>query len=126
MSREDSHSLASQRIAKVQFRPSRVERFAYFWRLYCRNKKGVFGLVIVVLFVVLAVLAPFISPYDPYQRVARPFEPPSWLHPLGADDMGQDLLSTLIYATRVSLLVGLVAALADTIIGTLIGSVAGY
>lgn len=87
---------------------------------------GAIGLVIVVALVLIAVFAPVIAPYDPTERVGRPFAVPSAEHPLGTNDIGQDLLSELIYGTRVSLTVGLVAATVALLIGTTVGILAGF
>jgi ABC-type dipeptide/oligopeptide/nickel transport system permease subunit len=72
------------------------------------------------------VFAPWLAPYDPTERIARPFLPPSSEHPLGTNDVGHDLLSELIFGSRVSLLVGVVAATVALLIGTTVGVVAGY
>ena len=71
-----------------------------------------------------------LAPYDPYANVRVTifdiYQPPSPAHPLGTDDGGKDVLSSLIYATRVSLLVGFTAAAITAVVGGLIGIVAGY
>ncbi|HYZ08026.1 MAG TPA: dipeptide/oligopeptide/nickel ABC transporter permease/ATP-binding protein [Pseudonocardiaceae bacterium] len=82
--------------------------------------------VILGSLVAVAVLAPLLAPYDPAERTGIPFSAPSVAHPLGTNDIGQDLLSELIYGARISLLIGVVAALAATVLGTAIGAVAGY
>ncbi|MDQ3989701.1 MAG: dipeptide/oligopeptide/nickel ABC transporter permease/ATP-binding protein [Actinomycetota bacterium] len=84
------------------------------------------GAVILGSLVAVAVLAPLLAPYDPTERTGIPFSAPSVAHPLGTNDIGQDLLSELIYGARISLLIGVVAALAATVLGTAIGAVAGY
>lgn len=84
------------------------------------------GLLIVITLTVMAVFAPRLSPYDPRARVDKPFLPPSTAHRLGTNDIGQDILSELIYGARVSLLVGAVAALVALVIGTTVGLLAGY
>lgn len=83
------------------------------------------GLIIAAL-VVMAVFAPLLTPYDPTERVGRPFAPPDAEHPLGTNDIGQDILSELLYGTRVSLLVGVTAALVALVIGTTVGVLGGY
>jgi len=83
------------------------------------------GSILAVL-VLCAVAAPVLAPFDPAERVTRPFARPSAEHWLGSDDVGHDLLSQLIHGARISLLVGIVAALAATVIGALVGVVAGY
>lgn len=87
---------------------------------------GIIGLVIVVALILIAIFAPFIAPYDPTERVGRPFSVPSAVHPLGTNDIGQDLFSELVYGTRVSLTVGLVAATVALLIGTTVGILAGF
>ncbi len=73
-----------------------------------------------------ATLAPLVSPYDPEQTVADPFLPPSREHLLGTNDVGQDILSELIYGARISLTVGSLAAALAVGIGTTVGVVAGF
>lgn len=87
---------------------------------------GLIGLLLVGALVATAVLAPLIAPWDPTERVAAPFQRPSAAHPLGTNDIGQDLLSELIYGTRVSLTVGIVAAAVAMLIGTTVGVLAGF
>ena len=87
---------------------------------------GVVGLLLVLGLIATAVLAPVIAPYDPAARVGLPFQAPSAEHPLGTNDIGQDLLSELVFGTRVSLTVGVVAAAVAMLIGTTVGVLAGY
>lgn len=87
---------------------------------------GIVGLLIVVALIAIAIFAPLIAPYDPTERVGTPFSVPSAEHPLGTNDIGQDLFSELIYGTRVSLTVGLVAATVALLIGTTVGILAGF
>lgn len=84
------------------------------------------GAAILGVLVVSALAAPWLAPYDPTERVTRPFAAPSSAHWLGADDVGHDLLSMLIHGARISLFVGITAAIAATAIGTLVGILAGY
>jgi ABC-type dipeptide/oligopeptide/nickel transport system permease subunit len=79
-----------------------------------------------LLFAVIAVFAPVLAPYDPALRSAEPFAAPSFTHPLGANDIGQDILSELMFASRLSLTVGVVSACLATILGVTIGVVSGY
>ena len=74
----------------------------------------------------VAVLAPALAPQDPYAIVDRPLGPPTQATLLGTDDVGRDILSRLIHASRVSLAVGVGAALLTVSIGTLVGALAGY
>jgi peptide/nickel transport system permease protein len=98
-----------------------------FWRKYSRNRMGVIGLVVILFFLALSVLAPYISPWNPYKmNTGPPFAPPSAEHPLGTNDMGQDLYSQLLNGARISLMVGLIAAAVNVAIGTTVGLVSGY
>lgn len=90
------------------------------------DRLGVFGGVLVLLLLIMAIFAPWLAPYDPTERVGVPFQAPSADHLLGTNDVGQDLLSELIFGARVSLTVGLVAALVAVLIGTTVGVLAGY
>ena len=87
---------------------------------------GRIGATVLLLFAVIAVFAPVLAPYDPALRTAEPFAAPSFTHPLGANDIGQDILSELMFASRLSLTVGVVSACLATILGVTIGVVSGY
>ncbi|MEM4809662.1 MAG: ABC transporter permease [Desulfurococcaceae archaeon] len=94
--------------------------------LITRRKTGLIGLILISIPIIMATLPQYLAPYDPYKRVAKPFEPPSLLHLLGTNDMGQDILSELIYGARISLLIGVTATVATVLIGGIIGLIAGY
>src|SRR5690606_25672236 len=99
-------------------------------RQFFRKPLGVVGAVMLGVVVFAALFAPWIAPYDPYERVrVEPGDilaPPSPDHLLGTDDAGKDVLSQLIYGARVSLLVGFTASFMTMVIGTTVGLVAGY
>ena len=109
--------------------PSVAPRRRTFYKLI-RRPMGAIGLSMLTVAVLVAVFAPVLAPYDPYANVRVTifdiYQPPSPAHPLGTDDGGKDVLSSLIYATRVSLLVGFTAAAITAVVGGLIGIVAGY
>lgn len=84
------------------------------------------GGLILGLLLVLALGAPWLSPYSPEARIGQPFQPPSAEHWLGTNDIGQDILSELIWGTRISLLIGTLSALLISFSGLLIGVLAGY
>lgn len=87
---------------------------------------GAVGVGLLLLVALPAILAPLIAPYNPSTQVVAPFSPPTWAHPLGGNDIGQNLLSELIYGSRVSLLIGVLAAVIATVVGTTVGLVAGF
>jgi len=98
-----------------------------FWRRFCRNKLAIAGLVILVLFVLSAIFAPFLTPYDPNRaNVRERNQPPSKEHPFGTDDMGRDILARTLYGGRISLSVGLVSVGISLSIGVVLGAIAGY
>ena len=95
-----------------------------YWKNYPLILWG--GLVILLL-VAVALTAPWISPYDPNNQVLSDrLLPPSWHHWMGTDQYGRDILSRMIFGSRISLAVGLVAVSIYVLIGTTIGAVAGY
>lgn len=97
------------------------------WRRATRSGGLAVGVVLVVAMVLVALLAPWISPYDPdEQNVLMKLEPPSWEYLFGTDAFGRDVLSRVIWGARVSLFVGSVATLAGILIGTVIGIISGY
>ena len=82
--------------------------------------------IVILIYVGVAIFAPFIAPYDPYAITGDPLEHPSNEHPLGTNATGQDILSQLIYGTRVTLVVGFTAAIISCGISTLLGIQTGY
>ena len=93
----------------------------------------IIGSMIVVLIIIMALFAPFLAPHDPYQQdLLNRLIPPVWdsrgssEHLLGTDHLGRDYLSRLIYGARISLLIGIGAALISGLIGTFMGVMAGY
>ncbi len=97
------------------------------WRRFRRHKLALAGLVVIAGLVLLALLAPWLAPYDPNQPDLRNhLASPDREHPLGTDRIGRDVLSRIIYGTRVSLGVGLGAVGMYIALGTVLGLVAGY
>ena len=97
-----------------------------------RHKGFMVGFSIVALVAIVALLAPWLAPHDPYKqdllaRMARPvFMGGSWKHVLGTDALGRDYLARMLYGARVSLMIGVVAALISAVIGTVLGVLGGY
>ena len=91
-----------------------------------RRPQTVLGLAIIAAFVLAAILANVISPYDAHEKVGAVFESPSTRHWLGTDDGGYDVVSQLLTGARVSLEVGFLAAFVATFIGGFVGVVSGY
>ena len=78
------------------------------------------GAVLLAVIVLLALAGPWLYPYNPWEYVGKPLEPPSWTHPLGTNDVGQDLLSELIYGTRTSMVIGLSVGLIGVLISLIL------
>jgi len=98
-----------------------------FWRTFSRNQLAVAGGVIVGILVLVAVLAPALAPWDPNRPdTKKVLAPPSRSHWLGTDQLGRDVLSRVLYGSRVSLAVGFVSVGIATLIGILLGAAAGY
>lgn len=97
-----------------------------WWDFVLRDKKALVGLIVLAVLAFAAVFAPLIVPYDPNSQDFAMIGAPSWVHPLGTDDLGRDLLSRLIMGTRVSLFVGFSTVLLGMVSGVLLGVVAGY
>jgi peptide/nickel transport system permease protein len=98
-----------------------------FQRSFFSNRLAVFGTAIMSIFILMAIFAPLIAPYDPLrQDLLDKFAPPSREHLLGQDELGRDILSRIIYGARISLTAGLAAVGIATGVGTIIGVVSGY
>lgn len=92
-----------------------------------QNKLAVIGGILVLLVFVLSIFAPRFAPYDPSKiDIKNILVGPSWSHPLGTDDLGRDVLSRMLWGGRISLEVGFVAVGIATIIGLILGSLAGF
>lgn len=92
-----------------------------------KNRRAMVGLYVIVLIIFISLLAPLISPYDPETiNLGASLQPPSLKHWLGTDKLGRDILSRIIYGSRVSLMVGIVAVGISGIIGVVLGALAGY
>jgi peptide/nickel transport system permease protein len=100
---------------------------AVFWPRLARNRFAVAGAVVVLLMLAVALLAPLIVRFGPNEINAwAVLEPPSLKHWFGTDDLGRDVFSRVVFGTRISLLVGFVAAGIAVLIGTILGLVSGF
>jgi len=99
------------------------------WQRLRRNPGALVGFALVLLFVLVAILAPWIAPYSPREQALQGslnFAPPSSAHPFGLDGLGRDVFSRVIYGARYSLLIGVVAVAVGLSFGLLLGALAGY
>ncbi|HOW26951.1 MAG TPA: ABC transporter permease [Elusimicrobiota bacterium] len=96
-------------------------------RRLLRNKLAFAGLLMIAGLVVVALLAPLAATHDPLaQDVIHRLQPPSGAHLFGTDDLGRDVYSRIVYGTRVSLLVGVIAVGISVLVGTVLGMISGY
>lgn len=125
---QSTHEQSAAAVDKLSgnARPQRSE-FSRIWRRFRRHRLGVAGLTFIALLVVTALLADLLAPYSPIQSVSgMRGVGPSWSHPLGFDHIGRDILSRIIYGTRIALIVGIGATGIAVTIGVLVGATAGY
>lgn len=106
---------------------SQMKWHAVWWYTLKKNRMTLAGFIIMVLIVLLAVLAPLLTPYDPTEvNVADKFRPPSLQHWFGTDEVGRDLFTRILYGGRLSLGVSIVVIMIAGAMGMIIGSVSGY
>jgi peptide/nickel transport system permease protein len=103
------------------------------WRKLVRNPGAIAGVLILLTVIVAAVAAPYVAPHDPArQSLIRRFTPPLWVqggnpaYPLGTDQVGRDILSRIIYAARISLIVGISAVMVSLVVGVTLGLLSGF
>jgi peptide/nickel transport system permease protein len=114
---------------KTLARARRRLAFSRFWATYRKSKAGIAGLVILLLFILMAIFAPLLadkSGLDVTQVNGPILAPPSWQYPLGTDDLGRSVLTLVIWGSRISLLVGFLAAVVSMTVGSALGIFAGY
>ena len=109
-------------------RQARLGRAYSAWRRFLRNRLAVVGLVIVVALVLVAIFANQLAPYSPYIGDLRTTRllPPSAAHWFGTDDQGRDILSRVLFGSRITLMVVVLVALLSAPIGLAVGTIAGY
>ena len=101
--------------------------FRRILRVWMSRKVVAAGTAVILILIFTALFAPWLAPYDPYKpNLRETLRAPSWTHPLGTDALGRDLLSRIIYGSRTSLQVGLIAVGLAAITGMFLGLLAGY
>ena len=121
-SRSASETTGSSRIAH-----SIRKQGSYIWYILSSNSVSLIAFTLFILLVLLAILGPLIVPYNPLATSAvDALKSPSWSHWFGTDQLGRDVLSRVIIATRLDLLISVTAVAISFIFGSLIGAVAGY
>jgi ABC-type dipeptide/oligopeptide/nickel transport system permease subunit len=101
--------------------------FGRILRVWMSRKVVAAGTIVILVLIFAALLAPWLAPYDPYKpNLRETLRAPSWAHPLGTDSLGRDLSSRIIYGSRTSLQVGIIAVGLAAITGMFLGLLAGY
>jgi peptide/nickel transport system permease protein len=102
-------------------------KVAEFWRRYKKSKAAILGFAIIISFITIAIFAPILAPYDPwYIDFSQKFQKPNMKHLMGTDQFGRDILSRIIWGSRVCLMIGFIAASISALIGVSIGATSGY
>lgn len=119
--------------AKPKLSQKKNVQMNYFLRRLFKSKTGIVGIFIVVCVTAMAIFAPLLAMYDPAKTdIVRRLIPPFWMeggtmdYPLGTDNLGRDVLSRIIFGSRISLLVGISAVILAGIIGMFFGLIAGF
>ena len=103
-----------------------------FWKVFRRSRMGLVGAFLLITMLLVAIFAPWLTPYTPTQIIRGPdgrpliYAPPSVHPPLGTDDAGHDVWTLLVYGARISLLVGFIAGFISVFIGSTLGTLAGF
>jgi len=117
----------------VRSRPWAEHEWVTLLRRLVRRRTALFGLLVVLVVMLAAAAAPLVAPFDPLEQdIGQRLREPGWqdaqgrVHPLGTDHLGRDILSRIIFGSRIALLVGLAAVVISGVLGMIIGLVAGY
>jgi peptide/nickel transport system permease protein len=106
---------------------SKSSQLSLVWSRFKKNKLALVGFIIVSIVIFIAIFAPVLTPYDPFDT--DPFnrlKPPSWEHWVGTDAMGRDVLTRLFYGARIALIIGVLIILFEGAIGIILGIVSGF
>jgi len=117
----------------VRSRPWAEREWVALLRRLVRRRTALFGMLVVLVVMLAALAAPLVAPFDPLEQdIGQRLREPGWqdaqgrVHPLGTDHLGRDILSRIIFGSRIALLVGLAAVVISGVLGMIIGLVAGY
>lgn len=116
------------RLATPAIESKHRSEFENAWRRFSANRVALVGLGMLTLIVLMAVFAPVIAPYDPINDMDTSLRgcPPSPEHPFGCDHLGRDLLSRVIFGSRIALVAGFTATMISVLIGVVVGALAGF
>ncbi len=116
----------NQKAASITFLGRTKARVSSILRAIVSNPKITFGVGVVVFFVLVAIAAPLLTPYDPNASIVTGSLPPSWSHIFGTTGLGQDMFAQIVYGARVTLMVAFIAAIGSTILQVVMGLSSAY
>jgi peptide/nickel transport system permease protein len=116
----------NQKNASLNILGSTRVRLSNIFRAMISNPKIAFGVGVVVFFVLVAIAAPLLTPYNPNASIVRGSLPPSWAHIFGTTGLGQDMFAQIVYGARVTLMVAFIAAIGSTILQIVMGLSSAY
>jgi peptide/nickel transport system permease protein len=119
-------NLTDQNIASARILDRAVGRGRSIYSVLTSNPKIAFGVIVVVFFVLVAIAAPLLTPYNPNASVVRGSLPPSAAHIFGTTGLGQDMFAQIVYGARVTILIGFTAAIGSTLLQVFFGLTSGY
>jgi peptide/nickel transport system permease protein len=126
-------SVATEAVALATPRPRVDREWVALLRRLVRRRTALFGMLVVVGVLLAAAFAPLVAPFDPLEQdIGQRLREPGWqdaqgrVHPLGTDHLGRDILSRIVFGSRIALVVGLAAVVISGLLGMLIGLLAGY
>ena len=123
---ENLVDLATGDLATSDLAASHRKRENRLLATLAKDRKAQFGLVVLTLFVLGAIFAPWLAPNDPNEMTLDMMNQLSWAHPLGTDDLGRDLFSRILFGTRISLFIGISTVVIALLVGVTLGIMAGY
>ncbi|GAB3454718.1 ABC transporter permease [Actinophytocola sediminis] len=108
-------------------KPGKTGQLRDIWKRYRKNKLAVAGLVVVIFLMIVAILQPFITPFDPMeQNPLNSRNPPSARHWFGTDILGRDMFSGIVYGARLAMIVGWSVMILSLVVGVALGAIAGF
>ncbi len=126
-------SVATEAVALATSRPRVDSEWVALLRRLVRRRTALFGMLVVLGVLLAAAFAPLVAPFDPLEQdIGQRLREPGWqdaqgrVHPLGTDHLGRDILSRIVFGSRIALVVGLAAVVISGLLGMLIGLLAGY
>jgi peptide/nickel transport system permease protein len=126
-------SVATEAVALATPRPRVDREWVTLLRRLMRRRTALFGMLVILGVMLAAAFAPLVAPFDPLEQdIGQRLREPGWqdaqgrVHPLGTDHLGRDILSRIVFGSRIALVVGLAAVAISGVLGMLIGLVAGY